>query len=484
MLDKTAVELGVNLASIIKSTTGATLRPKSSTLAELLFSSVYNNLSGIDFKSGNLNKDEAASLIYEASCGVRAQDEYKRSAHDVVFDNYVEDMAKYFGAYVSYARNVVKAQALEFYEKLKGSVDTCKSKSAYDLFNIEFYSLSDVFSNEWLHSELSSYNTESKVAPELLNVEKLQDFDFFSYILVADEDFNSDLNKWSEYLKSKGLCVGKLLKNNTKEVLMRLDEKLDYYLANFLFYKNLSARADLALAPSTVALRAAAKASADYFAVNLKLAIAEYNKKVANQVVLLNNSDIKFSYMTEGVFDIYVIKDSFDRACEEGATIDALLGKISSSPSVNFTAKDLIEEKDTLVKKWTNISYLYSNANRDFALTRSKLLISSMFDEYIANLSEEEIEHHGSSVENFKKQALEQAKEYIDSLVYDDIDKLDEVCLYLIANIKFKHTNSYKLIKEIDSLLKNSDTMTVQQAVAYSCLYYITDYMCSQLEKM
>ena len=80
---------------------------------------------------------------------------------------------------------------------------------------------------------------------------------------------------------------------------------------------------------------------------------------------------------------------------------------------------------------------------------------------------------------------IEKINEYfneeIKSVNASDIDNVSDVCYRLMAKCRYFYTDSYKILSDMMSAMKESQSMSVKEAALVATINYIADYICDQI---
>lgn len=481
MLTESSVSIGTNLAEII---TDANIKlvPKSSTLLQELASSVSNNIfTHID------NKDFIEPTILHASLGSEINNKniksYNPSSHDVLMDNYIEDLSKIVSNHVSFSRNVVNKEITILKEKLQECLSSYKYREAEDFFNVSYFKLHEVFKSYIIDSEIHSYrNSSGKFFFDSMNISKIsrEDFDLLAYILTGDEEQDAYITSWFNTLgKNKALSY---ILDNIPDYSLSVVDLLDYSLINYLFYRNLLNKNDLDLGYTSIQLRAKSSSNKDYFGNKLATSIDLYFKDIRNNRLLATNSELGFSYFNNNPLNITIYEENFAKLADAGCNIEVLFGYIVSEPKIDVTVDQLVSNKENYLSKWNNIKSLYLISMNNSRLDIFKQILRTKFEESVnGELTDAEKEISANTVD-FINETKRLGNEYIDELQLSEIENIDRICLDLVAKIRFRFTNSYFILNDMYEILSMSDDIEPLEAALMSSVKYVTDFLLEQAD--
>jgi hypothetical protein len=79
-------------------------------------------------------------------------------------------------------------------------------------------------------------------------------------------------------------------------------------------------------------------------------------------------------------------------------------------------------------------------------------------------------------MEEFRKLGVK----HIDILELSDLEDIDSVLLALVTKIRFRFTNAYFILSEMNNILKMSNNIDPLATVLYSTINYLVDFMLEQ----
>lgn len=479
MLNTSSVVISTNLSEVLVKE-GISIVPKQGTLLNELSSAIFNNI----FSEIN-NKDIIPDTIVNASLGkeitVKNIKSYNISTHDALMDNYIEDLKNIISNHISFARNVVNKEITSLREKVENSLQNYRYKDPEDFFNVTYYTLPEVFTSYLVTEEINNYSSGGKFFFEKLNLNSVlsNEFNLLEYILTGNEEEDKVIKDWYNNLTNEK-AINYIL-NNIPEYSLSVPKLLDYSLINYLFYRNLTIKADINTGDSSVTLKSKAAVNRDYFGFKVYNAIESYKREIRNDIILTTDSDTNFSYLNENNLNITIYEENFNKAAKEGVSIEVLFGYIASLGNTNVTVKQLIENKDKYISTWNNTRSLYLLYLNNNKINIFKQILRTEFENSLNNLTDSEKEIHNGN--NNKVIAIKkEVNNYIDKLHLDDIEDLETICLDIVAGIRFGFSNAYYILKEIKSILSLNENMEPIEAALLASIKYITDYLLNQIE--
>lgn len=270
-----------------------------------------------------------------------------------------------------------------------------------------------------------------------------------------------------------------------KEFYLSTDELLNYSLVGYMFYRNLTERLDLDLGYTTATLRTRSAANRDYFGTKLAVALELYQKDIRNGKVFTATTEFAFSYFNEKPLQVNIYEESFAKLAEAGLSIDVIFGFIADSTSgSDITVEQLIAGASTYLDKWNQTRSLYLlslNANR---LSIFKQILRSTFESSLDKEVENEDEKTflAQSGPAFLQETKKLGSDYIDQLQVSDIDDMDKIALDLVAKIRYRFTNAYFILSEMQEILNMDEDIDAKEAALYATIYYITDFLLESVD--
>lgn len=481
MLNALSVKIGTNLADIVTSN-NIKLVPKQSTLVLELSRALFNNI----FSKIN-NKNYIESVVLNASLGNNVTNKeitsYIESTHDTIMDNYIEELSKLVSSHISFTRNVVNKEITKLKELVQDALGSYKYKDSEDFFSISYFKLHDVFNSYIIQEEVKSYaNSTNKYFYEKMPLDKLkniENFELSTYILTGDEEQDKVILSWFNTLdKEKALNY---IVNDVAEYSLGINTLLDYSLINYLFFRNLFEKNDIDLGLSSLQLKTKSSANRDYYGNKLNIALDTYFKDIRNGKLLTTNSETSFSYFNKDPLNITIYEESFNKLAEEGCSIEVLFGYISSEGKNDITVNKLLANKEKYINNWNNIKSLYLISINNSRLDIFKQILRTQVEATFKEITEAEQEIFTSNT-NFNNETKKLVDEYIDDLQLSEIEDIDKICLELVAKIRFRFTNAYYILREMDEILKMSNNVKPIEAALYSSIKYITDFLIEQVD--
>lgn len=484
MINKSSAILATNIASILVNER-ITLTPKTGTLMSSLCTSTYKVLSSTN---DYLVKDEIPNMIVSGSTGFEVTKagvkEYELSEHDSYIDNYIADLIRLSTGYINFAKEVVNKEVTRFTDELTTALSSYRYLSAEELFDVRYFKLHEVFTDDLLINEIADYKDSTRLRKiETLNLKELstEEVDISKYLLVGDSEVDRYIVSWIDSAGSN-ILKGYIL-NSINENSLSTEVLLDYTLANYLFYRNLTNSTNINTGDSLASLLSKSSSNRDTFGVKLCTALELYSKDIRNGRILSSSSDTNFSYHSGKQISIVVYEENFSKLVEAGGSIEVIFGYLSSSNcNTDIRVDNLIENIEGYVTSWNNMRNLYLISINNSRLDTFKSIASITFNSTLTREIEDESEkEYVLSCNGYVDTTKELANKYIDRLKLSDIDYIDSIALDLVAKIRYRYTNAYDLLRSMSELLKLDDKITPDEAALYSIVWYLTDFLLEEV---
>ncbi|QXN70425.1 hypothetical protein AGENTSMITH_19 [Bacillus phage vB_BspM_AgentSmith] len=478
MINKASAQIATNLGTILAEKE-LKIVPKSGTLLSNLTASIQANLY-----SGSNSVEMIPEMIEMAAGGVIRNSSYTASEHDSYMDNLIEDLSKLVSSYISMIRGTVNPVVTKFTDRLVDVMNQHKYRAAEEFFNIEYFKPHTVFTTPLVTSEVKGYDNFTKSTfKEHLNLEIIrgEEFGLLDYLMTGDHSQDLEIRNWFSGVEN---LAKSYITDDVPEYTMSVRNLLSYGLLNYLFYRNLAEKTDIETGDSITELRNKAASNRDYYGRQLATSIGYYEKAIRTGKLLSSVSDNTFSYMGNDSVDLVIYEDSFASFAKDGGDIEVLFGYLATNqPTLYLESSALLKQADFYREKWniTRNSYLMFLNNSK--LNSFKNLLTQVFDSSLLETVEHEaMQKHITSDPGYLEKTRQLGYAFIDDLDVSDMDNLDKIVLVLVAKIRFRFTNAYLLLRDMQECMAMSEDMTPMEASLYASVRYVTDYMLEQAD--
>lgn len=491
MLNKASVHIGVNLSEVLLDNKCQLSALPNSLLGELS-RSIRDKINVVyPDQYSHQSLDDVQSAITVGAEGVVVGEGkgrgYEPSEHDTYIDNYIDELGTLLNNYLNFARNTVNKEVNKLSEAVSQSVNNYRHREAEDFFNVTYYSLPDLFSSETVVESISKYEGSVHLLKrgfEKMNTSSVVDVeDVCSLICIGNEDEDVHVRSFGATRKSD---IIRYLNDNVEEYRLSVVQLLDYYLVNYLFYRNLSNGMDFNTSEGLGSVRNKSAINRDYFGAALFNQLSIYRNNITSGVLLAAPIG-KFSYFNDSTMDVVVYEESFAKLAEEGHGIETLFGYIASTNNdglMSVRVADIMKSAGTYLTNWNRTRSLYLIHLNNKRIDIFKHLLVVEFDQSIASrdvmteAEQEFVDKDPAFVEHTRKLAYA----YIDSLTVDDIECLDQVALTLVAKYRFRFSNAFDLLNRMSELLQADEKLDPMTAALLSACDYMVEYCLAQTQ--
>lgn len=455
------------------------IMPKRSTLLDELQVASHNCISLNSIE----NSDHIVSIVATDNSVVCSGSVVESSRHDTIMDAYIDDIAKAASAHVMFNKTVVNKCVGAFRDELMATFNQFKRSVPEEVFEVSYFKPADVFSSQELLDEVNGgggYGFSELKASDyfIMGLAVADAHPIETYLLTGDESFDAYISKWIS-------SVGKDRLNSyvftmSPDSFLPIETVLDYCLANYLFYRNLSIKLDINVGLTTVQLKVKANVLKNFYTTYLNRSLKEYTRFVSVGQLLSPVSDVSFRQPSNGdKLRLIVLNDTFDKFIEGGGSLECLFGYIADENSTNKTYKEILGNQTRYLDAWKTVRSMYTIKANNSRLDNFKTAISIAYDKLNMTLADGEEEARVANP-NYHVKVDKALDKYMASLTLSSIDNLDDVCISVIAGIRYNYTNAYVFLVEMNNMLKMSDKITVEEAALFASMRYITEYMMGQ----
>lgn len=453
------------------------LRPKAGTLLDEL------QVSTATMLNTNTIDDMTSALSYLTPEVYSAKTEYIASGHDTVMDAYVTDISQLIASHVSFIKGVVNPQVSAFKDDLIQTYNAVKISTPEEAFNVSYFKPHEIFFTEALNSELNTGSISSAAtfnSVDKLNITKVDPIEYpvNKYLLVGDEQYDGMILAW---IKSIGeQLVTSYIYSDIDLSAIDICMDMNYSLANYLFYRNLTERLDIDFGLTTLQLRNKAVVLRNEYLRRTKDSIELYKMFMRKGDLLLSSSDVRFREVkTDEYLNITIFQDSYDAFVEKGGSLEAILGYIATANSYDITVPTLLDQQANYLDRWNSVRTLFIIRSNNAKLERFKTAINLTYDKTNATLADGEEEARKG--QQLYTEAVNKAlNAYLKTIQTSNIDDLDTVAITVIAGIRFYYTNAFSFLTDMNNIMKMSDKIPVDEAALFAVINYISEFMLGQ----
>jgi hypothetical protein len=482
MFNPTSALIGVNLA-LIAHDRKLDLTPKAGSLIDALSQGVKHTFdlypgAGVESLAGCLQDSAAGTTTYNQGQSTG----YSASGHDTLMDNYIVELAQIVGHQVNFARQVVYTKIKHLEDAVRGAFQQYPIKEAEDFFTVSFYQQPDLFKSYLVQDEVKT--TAGQVSsPEIVNFGEVltQEFDVSSYFVTGDEEIDRLIQDWIAKTGKDTILSYLSPKSANFETSLFGPAAMDFYMANFLLFRQLAIKQDLSVGLSAIQMSTVTATNRDYYAGQLAFHLVNHAAFIRQGRLLTMDSQTKFSYLSSTKFSITIYEESFAELKDESDALEKIFGSIARYGANDLSVETVKTQGADFLYHWKNVRSLYTAylvSSRSQLLKSSlKLMLASSID-----LDCEEDKDSPLFDEAYRTQSVQMACDYIDCLQASDADDLYKVCMEVMGRIIYRFSNAYFFIREMYEILQHDDEISAQDATHAASVRYITDFLLEQID--
>lgn len=500
MLSKIAIENGVQIASRL-SKEGFRLSAKPNTLlSELNMPFTFVNIGKeISDRTNKATPEEIATNIINSlnepiySVNDQNRKSFLPKDHDILTDNYIDDLKKIVSNHFNFTRNTVNQQAWKFHENfLQAMENYIKEKQAENVFDISYVDTPEVYNSDYVNMilstvpKISNYNITDKDRVNLSSVFN-EEFKVIEYITsVMSED---DIQVFSSYLNGIGENkIRSYILGTNVAYAMSQWYAVEYFFINMLFYQALFSRLDLNIETSVQSLRIKTDYLRKIFASSFEQNYISLKSFIDNGALIVDYVNVPFSVLSsEGSFKVTIHNENFKKFIETGASIETLFGYIGSDTS-NLYGLKVSEFNESNIgfytNKWSNLRNIFQYRLHAEKTSVFKICLLNEFSKFYEEISKEDISFKGHSPTKYDDVTIESVKKYIDEIVnvnLEDEKYTYQVALDIIAGIVYGDTPAWYILSKMKDILESNDNLDASEAAFFAAIEYLTDYLCEQI---
>lgn len=500
MLSKVAIANGIQVASRL-SKEGFRLSAKPNTLlSELNMPFTFVNIGKELSSQINPSSYEEAveGIIKNINEPIYSVDNSNKKSflpkdHDILTDNYIDDLKKIVSNHFNFTRNTVNQQAWKFHENfLQAMENYIKEKQPENVFSVTYVDTPEVYVSDYTNMILSTVPKTSNYMitdKDRLNLSSVftEDFKVIEYITSTMSE--EDTKAFSSYLNTIGeATVKSYILGTCNSYAMSQWFAVEYFFVNMLFYQALFSRLDLNIEPSVQSLRIKTDYLRKIFASSFEQNYITMKSYIDKGNMIVDYVNTPFSvFNAEGSFKIAVHNENFKKFIEAGASIETLFGYIGSDTSNLYGLKvsDFNESNiGFYTNKWSNLRNIFQYRLHAEKTSVFKICLLNEFSKFYEEISKEDISFKGHSPAKYDDVTIESVKKYIDEIVnvnLEDEKYTYQVALDIIAGIVYGDTPAWYILSKMKDILESNDNLDASEAAFFAAIEYLTEYLCEQI---
>lgn len=400
------------------------------------------------------------------------------SQHSAYSDNLIDLLSKSVSSHISFARNTVKPNVIDFTEKLNAEMAAYSNTNPAKDFNIIILNTPELLKDESFQATIEVYNNKKILSPDVfVSIENKTDEEITGMLTTGHSRTNKMLANWltsldEGFIRDAWENFFVRSKNNLSfDNIQNCNayKKADYGLLIFLLASYLQNNASSNDDVDLRTYKEAMKQLKDFAGALLSGAAKAINLFNKTTNLVIENSYAKKSISVNG--------DVYNQWIQSGGNIEVLLGLLVSQQNINNLT--LINEKSNdLIKQWKSFCTFETVQLQNNAMRSFKNIIKSLFIIGLDNMSEEE---KIASENKSKETMFKLLDKELDELTSKDMDDFLGVSLKVICKCRFYYTSAYNILKDINDIGKINPDIDVREAALISAINYMSDYFVDQM---
>lgn len=395
----------------------------------------------------------------------------------------VDDISAKTSAHIQHARSAVRPLVVSLAQEYETYLSTVSTKDPTSDFCICSVKPASILADQMLIEELRYMEGRAVKAPEPLPVslarlsfeqllEMLEQSPSAASAGVRDWVMGKPEN-WLEDLWVRMFCAGESMCFGSDEYMQLLPaETAEAFLALYLWSKALHANPDVySNKESLASVKNRFVSIADFAAAVCLDAI----KKIA----LSNTTNTLIIKYVDQTRTLYVNGDVYPAWLEKGGSPEAILG-MACTGSIYDNAEVIMSKSAEFEKAWNQYVMVYVTKEKNNRHLYSRSVLLELFNKSMSAFVEEE-KNVRMAESYFAATRYKKAAEYVERLTTTELEDVYNVCLYLVAKIRFDYTSAYEILRDIQSAGDAVDTIDVREAALLATINYLGDFLAQHI---
>lgn len=484
MIGIKAAEIAGNLGAQLTDK-GIKLLPKKGTLIDTLTNAINNN----NFRKDYRDSEIIGSYISSASEGVTSDNEagektYVPSEHDTYMDDVLGELQQHISRYINFSRSVVMNEAKKFVEGVQNELANYKTGTAESFFDLHYYDIPDLFKDSVFVSELSREQGNTvKHSDTDINISTVTAENLNEFMLTGDPE--EDVRVVS-FLGSIGdRAVGYLHMSDFDLNYLDRIEMMNAYAVKALFYRNLALNTNLEAGLTVSDLKSRASSLRGYYGTQFYNSLNLLYRSIdTNEEVILNRPADRFSVYSDRKMKLIISEENFGKLAIKGGNIETIYGYAASTDYFDNRGNNvdaLAADNNTYINVWSNTRSLYDKHVNSTMGTVLRNIAATNFDKSLRDEDSEDFIEFCNNNSSYLESIKSLANDYIAGIEICHLDKLNEMSIDLIAGIKYKYTNAYYILTEMNKELRANPDKQPEEAVWIAMIAYLLDFLVGQV---
>ena len=437
------------------------------------------------FSQGLLNTSSVSveSIEEPQELAANYEQESSNAAHNEQIDALVSQVSTVVGEHLSFARNVVLDKSNTFIARVHADIEK------FDVNAISEFCVKQLDLPEPL--KVMSFQNDLRSKASTTYLEPSRNFRFaekgpqelMELVQTGSKAFDDAVTKWLAQVGTDFLTKVWLMfftnsigaKNiESKHFLDELDNRdtgVDTALAVFLLAQAVNTKKPEDSGMSEKELARVADEFMDPAAQKLLKTAERYGADVKSGVLISRRDTANKT--------VYVNRSVYLDWLRAGGKNEMLFGML---------VKNILETKveginaniDKAAQAWDQFKAVSTTRYKNSIATQFLASLHTNFFTMLKDREQLEEEMHAETPGIIEK-INEYFNEEIKSVNASDIDNVSDVCYRLMAKCRYFYTDSYKILSDMMSAMKESQSMSVKEAALVATINYIADYICDQI---
>jgi hypothetical protein len=442
--------------------------------ARIAFSSTEKTSGVPGVKVEGVGSPNVKMITYMANAKNEA---FGTSAHDEVLDNTTLLVTEAVKRYILFAKTVVAPAVADLVSRVHRELSLTMPSSLLGM-EVITYSPPAPLLNSALEKSVRRFEEEPFNTPPLaMKLPLITVEEMLKLMKTGTKNLNDAIDEWASVkgdsffiriwthvfqIKQAELSEKQQLRFNTFTECPA--EGVDNALAIYLLA---NALADKPLPETTMGLNAFNNLIVEYrnqAGSRLCRAIDDHDSSSKNKILVKSVQGTK----------TIVNSDVYSKWIQDGGENEILFGNTLTGVPV-CTVSSINDKAIELKTLWARHSSITSVTESNRRFTRTKHILTKEFDRQLRDLDEVKEplpDSRDNIVRRFSKM-LEAARE-------SELDDLWDLCLRLVCNARFFHTDAERILSGIERIKKENPTIDVREAAAVSVLEYIAYWVSTQ----
>jgi hypothetical protein len=417
--------------------------------------------------------DDLSNHSLALSEGTKSRNPELVSPHDTSLDAYVKTISLAVCDHISFAKNITRPLVLDLIDKVKSAIVTPVLPESE--FEIKVKELPVPMRNAGFQDSIYKEKPVIVFVPEkYFYLEEKTTEEIIELMMTGSKAYDSDLIEWvtnlpqnlitetwsSYFCNKKGQSI-------SFTPSLEIDAALIIYLLSRKLINDVPEDSKVSLEEFKITCGQ----HRDWCKDILSNEFHRYNAGIRNKVLVSKISYDRKELIVNGV----VYRDWLNT----GGSNEILLGLLVSDDKELYVHQ--IDAKALEYKqKWISyINYKHSISKNE-AYNRFKETLIFCFGSQLKDKTQEEISFFDESPE-----ALDSIEELlieeISKLTMQDMENINDVCLRLVADVRFFYTGSGKILRGINEAVRINPNIDIREAALLSSIEYVTDFVGDQI---